>query len=85
MRGDAPERQVRFRKKCEGENVMKYRGGLLVTAVTIMRPDLFKAVVALVPFTNVICTMLMPELPLVVVEYEQWGNPNDPQASEMFK
>jgi oligopeptidase B len=55
-------------------------GGLLVGAVTVMRPDLFKAVVALVPFTNVITAMLMPDLPLTVVEYEQWGHPDDAQA-----
>lgn len=55
-------------------------GGLLVSAVANMRPDLFKAVVAVVPFTNVITAMLMPELPLTVVEYEEWGQPDDPQA-----
>lgn len=55
-------------------------GGLLVSAVTNMRPDLFKAVVALVPFTNVIVGMLMPDLPLTVIEWEQWGNPSDPTA-----
>lgn len=54
-------------------------GGLLVTAVTNMRPDLFKAVVAMVPFTNVITAMMMPELPLTVVEWEQWGNPEKPE------
>jgi oligopeptidase B len=55
-------------------------GGLLVTAVTNLRPDLFKAVVAMVPFTNVITAMLDPDLPLTVVEWEQWGNPADPIA-----
>lgn len=55
-------------------------GGLLVSAVANLRPDLFKAVVALVPFTNLITAMLMPDLPLTVIEYEQWGNPNDAQA-----
>ncbi|HJZ48189.1 MAG TPA: S9 family peptidase, partial [Roseiflexaceae bacterium] len=55
-------------------------GGLLMSAVANMRPELFKAAVALVPFTNVITAMLMPDLPLTVTEYEQWGNPNDPQA-----
>jgi oligopeptidase B len=55
-------------------------GGLLVTAVTNLRPDLFKAVVAMVPFTNVIMAMLDPDLPLTVVEWEQWGNPADPVA-----
>lgn len=57
-------------------------GGLLVTAVANMRPDLFKAVVALVPFTNVITAMLSPDLPLTVIEWEQWGNPEDPKAFE---
>ncbi len=55
-------------------------GGLLMSAVANMRPDLFKAIVALVPFTNVITAMLTPELPLTVTEYEQWGNPADPAA-----
>jgi oligopeptidase B len=55
-------------------------GGLLVSAVANLRPDLFKVVVALVPFTNVITAILDPNLPLTVVEYEQWGNHNDPQA-----
>ena len=57
-------------------------GGLLVSAVINLRPELFKAVVAGVPFTNVITAMLSPDLPLTVIEYEQWGNPHDPQAFE---
>jgi oligopeptidase B len=57
-------------------------GGLLVSAVLNLRPDLFRAALALVPFTNVITAMLMPDLPLTVIEYEQWGNPADPQAFE---
>lgn len=52
-------------------------GGLLMGAVTNMRPDLFKAVVAHVPFVDVVNTMLDPTLPLTVTEYEEWGNPND--------
>jgi oligopeptidase B len=55
-------------------------GGLLVAAVTNERPELFQAVVARVPFTNVIRAMLKPDLPLTIIEYEQWGNPDDPQA-----
>jgi len=57
-------------------------GGLLVSAVLNLRPDLFRAALAMVPFTNVITAMLMPDLPLTVIEYEQWGNPADPQAFE---
>jgi len=55
-------------------------GGLLVSAVVNMRPDLCSAVVARVPFTNVITAMLDRTLPLTVVEWEQWGHPDDPQA-----
>jgi oligopeptidase B len=50
-------------------------GGLLMGAVTNMRPDLFKAVVAHVPFVDVINTMSDETLPLTVGEYEEWGNP----------
>ncbi len=50
-------------------------GGLLMGAVTTLRPDLFKAVVAYVPFMDVINTMLDESLPLTVSEFEEWGNP----------
>ncbi len=52
-------------------------GGLLMGAVTNMRPDLFKVVIAKVPFVDVMNTMLDPSLPLTVTEYEEWGNPNE--------
>ncbi len=55
-------------------------GGLLVSACANMRPDLFKVVVARVPFTNVITAMLSPDLPLTIIEYDQWGHPDDPKA-----
>jgi oligopeptidase B len=50
-------------------------GGLLMGAVTNMRPDLFKVVVSYVPFVDVITTMLDDSLPLTVGEFEEWGNP----------
>lgn len=52
-------------------------GGLLMGAVTNMRPDLFKAVVAKVPFVDVVNTMLDDSIPLTVIEYEEWGNPHE--------
>ncbi len=52
-------------------------GGLLMGAVTNMRPDLFKAVVAEVPFVDVVTTMTDETLPLTVTEWEEWGNPRD--------
>lgn len=51
-------------------------GGLLVGAVANMRPDLFTAMVAAVPFVDVVNTMLDESIPLTVTEYEEWGNPN---------
>ncbi len=50
-------------------------GGLLVGAVTNMRPDLFKVVLSQVPFVDVVNTMLDESLPLTVSEFEEWGNP----------
>jgi len=55
-------------------------GGLLMGAVTNLRPDLFRAVVSHVPFVDVMNTMLDPTLPLTVPEYEEWGNPNEKPA-----
>lgn len=52
-------------------------GGLLMGAVTNLAPYLWKAVIAQVPFVDVVTTMLDESIPLTVGEYEEWGNPND--------
>jgi oligopeptidase B len=51
-------------------------GGLLMGAVINLRPDLFKGVVAQVPFVDVVTTMLDDTIPLTTFEYEEWGNPH---------
>jgi oligopeptidase B len=55
-------------------------GGLLMGAVVNMRPEIFKVVLSHVPFVDVMNTMLDASLPLTVAEYEEWGNPNEPEA-----
>lgn len=52
-------------------------GGLLMGAVMNMRPDLYKGMVAEVPFVDVITTMLDDTIPLTTSEYDEWGNPNE--------
>jgi oligopeptidase B len=60
-------------------------GGLLVGAVVNMRPELFKAAMAYVPFVDVLNTMLDATLPLTTQEYIEWGNPNERDAYFFIK
>jgi oligopeptidase B len=60
-------------------------GGLLMGAVVNMRPDLFRAVHAAVPFVDLMNTMMDATLPLTVGEYLEWGNPNDKAAYDYMK
>jgi oligopeptidase B len=60
-------------------------GGLLVAATTMMRPDLFRVVLAEVPFVDVIHTMLDKSIPLVIGEYEEYGDIYDPEVYEYCK
>jgi oligopeptidase B len=60
-------------------------GGLLIGAVLNMRPELFAAAVAEVPFVDVLNTMQNPELPLTVTEYDEWGDPHEPEVYQRIK
>ena len=74
---DAAEHLVRERYTASDRLIAEggSAGGLLMGAVTNMRPELFHAVVAHVPFVDVIGTMSDSTLPLTVGEFEEWGNP----------
>ena len=60
-------------------------GGLLMGAVTNMRPDLFKAVISDVPFVDVVNSMLDESMPLTVGEFEEWGNPKTKDEYDYMK
>ncbi|GFQ03176.1 protease 2 [Phtheirospermum japonicum] len=72
------------KKYCSKEKLCiegRSAGGLLIGAVINMRPDLFKAAVAGVPFVDVLTTMLDPTIPLTTSEWEEWG---DPRKEEFY-
>ncbi len=52
-------------------------GGLLMGAVANMRPDIFRGIIAAVPWVDVVTGMLDDSIPLTTLEYDEWGNPND--------
>jgi oligopeptidase B len=60
-------------------------GGMLVAGASNMRPELFKAVVAQVPFVDILNTMLDASLPLTTSEYIEWGNPNEKPAFDYMR
>lgn len=60
-------------------------GGLLIGAVLNRRPELFAAAIAEVPFVDVLNTMQNPDLPLTVTEYDEWGDPNQPEVFERIR
>lgn len=60
-------------------------GGLLMGAVINMAPQLYRGVIAAVPFVDVVTTMLDESIPLTTGEYDEWGNPNDPEYYDYMK
>ena len=60
-------------------------GGLLMGAVINLKPEIFKGVIAAVPFVDVVTTMLDESIPLTTGEYDEWGNPNDKEYYNYIK
>ena len=74
---NAPAKQQRYTASDKLFAMGGSAGGLLMGAVLNMRPDLYKGVIAAVPFVDVVTTMSDPSIPLTTGEYDQWGNPAD--------
>jgi oligopeptidase B len=60
-------------------------GGLLMGAVVNMRPELWKGIVAQVPFVDVVTTMMDDSIPLTTGEYDEWGNPSEEEYYHYIK
>ena len=60
-------------------------GGLLVGAVANMAPEMWRGIVAQVPFVDVVTTMLDESIPLTTGEYDEWGNPNEKEYYDYMK
>lgn len=60
-------------------------GGLLIGAVMNIEPSIWRGMVAAVPFVDVVTTMLDDTIPLTTFEYDEWGNPNDPEYYAYMK
>lgn len=60
-------------------------GGLLMGAVINLRPDLFKSILAEVPYVDALTTMLDESIPLTASEYREWGNPNEKKYYDVIK
>jgi len=75
--GNAPAKQQQYTSRDRLFALGGSAGGLLMGAVLNMRPDLYKGVIAAVPFVDVVTTMSDPSIPLTTGEYDQWGNPAD--------
>ncbi|MFS4469195.1 S9 family peptidase [Maribacter sp. 2210JD10-5] len=60
-------------------------GGLLMGAIVNMAPELYRGVIAAVPFVDVVTTMLDDSIPLTTGEYDEWGNPNEKEYYDYMK
>lgn len=60
-------------------------GGLLMGVIANLQPNLYKGIIAQVPFVDVVTTMLDTSIPLTTGEYDEWGNPNDQEYYEYMK
>lgn len=60
-------------------------GGLLMGAIANMAPELYKGIIAQVPFVDVVTTMLDEDIPLTTGEYDEWGNPNEKEYYDYMK